>query len=611
MNGGYNQKLLYIDLTSEKKYVKPLDMGIAQKFLGGKGLAAKILYDEMKPRIDPLGPENMIVLATGPLTGVPISGTTKIIMATKSPLTNTWNDSSASGFFAPQLKFAGYDAVIIKGKADEPVYIWIKNEDVEIRPAKHLWGKNPHETDRKLKEELNDKRISVATIGLAGEKLVRYANVTVDLWRHAGRGGIGAVMGSKNLKAVVVRGDKRRFEIKDMDTVRKIREKLHQMLKTQINRWGVKHNIPQEGTLEFLDGEIKLGVTPWRNYQTITPVEMQEEIRKYYIRTESCPGCIHTCWIVRGVKEGKYAGIEGVGPEYESLSCLGPVCAISDIPTIIYGNYLCNLYGMDAISTGASIAFAMECYENGILTKDDVNGLDLRFGNCEAFIELIKMIGERRGIGKLLGEGTMRASQEIGKGSEKYAIHTKGLEYPGYLPKNFPAMALALATADRGACHLRAWIAEEVHLASLEPAVFEEKELRRRARLVVETQNSNAWLHSLGICTHVWYFFGYNMLPELLEAVTGWKFNEEALNKIGERVYNLTRLFNVREGFTRKDDILPWRFMYEPIPDEPFKGACIKPEYFNIMLDEYYDARGWNKEDGIPTKAKLKELDLI
>ena len=610
MTGGYAGKLLYIDLDSQKKDERPLSMEVARNWLGSKGLAAKILYEELQPSIDPLRPENLLIFSTGPLTGMPISGAVKYNVETKSPLTGIWNDSSSSGYWGPQLKFAGYDALILKGRSKKPVYIWITDNTIEIRSAEHLWGMDCHQTDGQIKKELGDDRMSVAAIGAAGEKLVRYASISNDLWRHPARGGTGTVLGSKNVKAVAVRA-RSKLPVADMDSLKGLSKELNRTLRNQIDRWGAKHNIFKEGTNEFLDIEIETGITPWSNYRTITPVPLQAQLRKYTVRNRACRGCIQTCWPVRAVKEGPYAGTEGVGPEYESLACLGPVCGITDIPALIKGNLLCNLYGLDTISTGASVAFAMECYENGILSKEDVNGVDLRFGNAEAMLAMIEMIGERKGPGRILGEGVKRASKKIGRGSERFAIHTKGLEYPGYQPKTLPAMALAFATADRGACHLRAWITEEVQVRTLNAAVFEEEELKRRAQLVAETQNTMAWLNSIGMCWHVAYFFGYPKLPQFLHAVTGWKLSEKELNTIGERIYNLTRLFNVREGVTRKNDTLPWRFLEEPIPDGPNTGICINPEHLDTMLDHYYEKRGWNKKTGVPTQKKIEELGLF
>jgi len=609
MNGGYAQKLLYVDLGSGKIERKTLDQEVAQTFLGAKGLAARTLFEEIKPGTDPLGPENVLMFSTGPMTGTPLAGGVKYSVATRSPLTGTWNDSSSSGFFGPQLKLAGYDALLFRGKADKPVYVWITGDKVEIRPADHLWGKNAHETDSAVKAEVGDDRASVAVIGPGGEQLVRYACISNDIWRHAARGGTGAVMGSKNLKAVAVRA-KGKVALADPDALRALRTDLHAKLKSQVNRWGVKHNLMFEGTNEFLDDEIDTGVTPWRNFQTVRDIPMQEALASHYVKSRACPGCGQTCWIFRGVKEGPYAGVEGVGPEYESLACLGPVCDVTDIPTILKANSLCNLYGIDTISTGVSVAFAMECFEEGLLTQSDVGGIDLKFGNGEGLIAMIDMIGRRQGIGKLLGEGTLRASKEIGQGSEKYAIHTKGLEYPGYMPKLFPGMALALATADRGACHLRAWISEEVFTHSLKKGEVDPAELKARAELVATTQNRMAWLNSTGLCTHDAYFYYYPTIPEVLKAVIGRDQTEEEWLKIGERVYTLTRLFNCREGFRRQDDALPRRFSYEPIPDGPNKGALIDPVAFEQMLDHYYDARGWDRLTGIPKDATVAALGL-
>jgi aldehyde:ferredoxin oxidoreductase len=607
--GGYAGRILYVDLSTGTIDKKPLPEEVTRRFLGGKGLAAYMLYNEIPPGTDPLGPENVLMFATGPMTGSPLAGGVKYTVACRSPLTGTWDDSSASGFWGPQLKFAGYDALLVRGKSPKPVFLWITGDTVELRPADRIWGLNAHETDAAVKALVGDDRTSVAVIGPSGEKLVLYATITNDQWRHAARGGTGAVMGSKNLKAVAVRA-RGKAAIADPPALRELRTDLHARLKNQVNRWGLKHNLMEEGTNEFLDIEIKTGVTPWRNYQTVRQIPMQEALRKHYVKSRVCPGCVQTCWIVRGVKSGPYSGVEGVGPEYESLSCLGPVCDVTDVPTILKANLLCNLYGIDTISTGASVAFAMECYENGILSRDDLEGLDLRFGNGEALVKMIEMIGERRGIGRLLGEGVLRASREIGQGSERYAVHTKGLEYPGYMPKLFPAMSLALATADRGACHLRAWISEEVFTHSLKAGETDLKELKRRAELVATTQNRMAWLNSTGLCTHDAYFYYYPELPRVLKAATGVERSEEDLQKIGERIYTLTRLFNSREGFERKDDNLPWRFLHEPVPDGPYQGAFISPEHFELMLDHYYLARGWDQRTGIPTEATLKALGL-
>lgn len=608
--GGYAGRILHVDLSTGIIDRSPLPLEVPGRFLGGKGLAAYMLFQEIAPGTDPLGPDNVLMFATGPMAGVPLAGGVKYSVACRSPLTGTWDDSSASGFFGPQLKFAGYDALLIRGKSPKPVYIWITEKNVEIRPADRIWGLNAHEADAAVKAQVGDDRASVAVIGPAGEKLVLYANITNDQWRHAARGGTGAVMGSKNLKAVAVRA-RGKVPISDPQALMELRADLHARLRNQVNRWGLKHNLMKEGTNEFLDVEIKTGVTPWRNYQTVRPIPMQEALRAHYVRSRVCPGCVQTCWIVRGVKEGPYAGVEGVGPEYESLSCLGPVCDVSDVPTILKANLLCNLYGIDTISTGACVAFAMECFEAGILSRSDVDGLDLRFGNGEALVALIEMIGERRGIGRLLGQGVMRASREIGQGSERYAVHTKGLEYPGYMPKLFPAMSLALATADRGACHLRAWISEEVFTHSLQAGETELSELKRRAELVAVTQNRMAWLNSTGLCTHDAYFYYYPELPRVLKAVTGVARSEEDLQKIGERIYTLTRLFNSREGFGRKDDNLPWRFLHEPVPDGPYQGAHISPEHFTLMLDHYYLARGWDPRTGNPTEATVEALGLL
>ena len=603
MLGGYIGKILRVDLTERRISTEKLDAEIAKKFIGGKGLGAKILYDSLKLGTDPLSPENILIFASGPLTATLAPTSARWAVVTKSPLTNIFLDCQVGGYFGAAMKLAGFDCIIMEGKADSPVYLWVHDGNAEILNAGDLWGKGCFETENTLKKRLGESA-HVASIGPAGENLVRYACISVDKYRQAGRGGAGAVMGSKNLKAVAVRSASYKIEYADPEGFREAAKKALKVIREN-------SFIPlrrKYGTPIWVAPVNKAALLPTRNFRTGV-FEKAENISgetmrdKIVVKDGTCYNCIIQCWKYTHVESGKYKVDELAGPEYESIALLGSDCGVGSIEAVAHASMLCDDLGLDTISTGNSIAFAMECYERGLLTAEDTDGLELKFGNADAEIEMVKKIAYRKGLGNLLAEGVRRASKKIGDGSEKFAMHVKGLEIPGYDPRGAFGMALAYATSDRGACHQRAWTVRAEIEGKLEPRFS----TKGRARFVKETQDERAMCFSLVLCDFA--PLEVKHFVELLNKATGFNFTVEDYLKTGERIWNLTRLFNVREGITRKDDTLPPRFMEEPLPEGATKGQVVTKEMLDEMLDEYYALRGWDK-NGVPTEEKLKELGL-
>ncbi len=603
MLGGYIGKILRVDLTERRISTEKLDAEIAKKFIGGKGLGAKILYDSLKLGTDPLSPENILIFASGPLTATLAPTSARWAVVTKSPLTNIFLDCQVGGYFGAAMKLAGFDCIIIEGKADSPVYLWVHDGNAEILKAGDLWGKGCFETEDTLKKRLGESA-HVASIGPAGENLVRYACISVDKYRQAGRGGAGAVMGSKNLKAVAVRSASYKIEYADPEGFREAAKKALKVIREN-------SFIPlrrKYGTPIWVAPVNKAALLPTRNFRTGV-FEKAENISgetmrdKIVVKDGTCYNCIIQCWKYTHVESGKYRVDELAGPEYESIALLGSDCGVGSIEAVAHASMLCDDLGLDTISTGNSIAFAMECYERGLLTAEDTDGLELKFGNADAEIEMVKKIAYRKGLGNLLAEGVRRASKKIGDGSERFAMHVKGLEIPGYDPRGAFGMALAYATSDRGACHQRAWTVRAEIEGKLEPRFS----TKGRARFVKETQDERAMCFSLVLCDFA--PLEVKHFVELLNKATGFNFTVEDYLKTGERIWNLTRLFNVREGITREDDTLPPRFMEEPLPEGATKGQVVTKEMLDEMLDEYYALRGWDK-NGVPTEEKLKELGL-
>lgn len=598
---GWAGNILRIDLSKAKTVKQPLPEQLAKDFVGGRGFGAKILFDELKHGTDPLSPDNILIAALGPLTGTPIP-TSRCTFITKSPLTQAYLNSSMGGFFPAELRFAGYDALIISGKAEKPVYIWIKDEDFEIRDAKEFWGMNTDEAEEKIRLK-TDPKARVACIGPAGENLVNYACVIADR-KAAGRGGVGTVMASKNLKAIVVRGTKR-VEMADPQAFQNVRKDLFKEVTS------VPQLLSKYGSSGVVSHMNELGVLPTRNFVTGvfegTEHISGEALDKFTVRKESCFGCPLGCGQFRVVKKGPYAGVDTIGPEYETVYTFGSHCGNSTPEAIIAADSLCDKLGLDTMSAGYVIGFAMDLYEKGILNKKEVDGLDLKFGNHEAMIEMIKKIAFKKGFGKVLAEGTLNASRRIGKGAESYVMAVKGLELPGYDPRGLKGHALSIATSNRGACHNRGYATQETRSW---PWPVDRFAVKGKGWLAKINQDRCCVIDYPGWCL----FFAFRVNFEaytarFLPAVTGVEDykNVDTLIKIGERINNLERAFNVREGFARKDDMFPERFCKEPMPEGNSKGQIFEME---PMLDEYYKERGWDSKTGIPKREKLEELGL-
>jgi len=619
---GYAGKILRVNLTDKKITREKLDETIARRFLGGRGLGAKILFDELKLGIDPFSPENKLVIATGVATGIPFPGNARFVVMAKSPLTGIWGEANAGGFFGPELKFAGYDAIIVEGKAEDPVYLWVHNGEVEIRDASHLWGKITGEAQRIIREEIKDAKTRVLCIGPGGEKLVRYACVISDLVHAAGRSGMGAVMGSKKLKAIAVRGTKK-LEWADEKRVRELAKKAAK----EVWEGAYGDLLYKYGSAGDLDDLNATGRLPTKNFrkctfegaEKITGETMAETILVNRITCYACP-VAHKRAVE--AKEPYIVDPAYGGPEYETAAALGSLCMNDNLVTISKANELCNKYSIDTISTGVVIAFAMECYEKGILTKDACDGVDLTWGNHKAIIQLIEKIAKREGIGDILAEGVARASKKIGGGSEEFALHIKGQELPMHEPRGKKGVGLSYAVSNRGACHLQCehddlfepeeWLCPEI---GLDKTITPRDRLytgKEKAKLVKIGGDLWSLYNSLPTCIYTSYIEGgvkVKTLTEIVVAATGWDVTPNELMTVGERAFNLCRVFNVREGITRRDDTLPTRLM-EPLPEGPYKGEAIPQDVLNKMLDYYYDFRGWDKKTGIPTRRKLEELNL-
>ncbi len=611
MLGGYTGKVLNIDLTTNKIYDETFSEEVLKKYIGGSGLGAKILYERTTEKTEPLSPENILIFMTGPFTGtmVPASGRHEVV--TKSPLTGIYAESDAGGNWGVFLKKAGFDGIIISGKAENPVYLYIENEKIEILEADSLWGLETYETDKRLKETYG-KRCNVACIGPSGENMVLLSGICHDGEdaRMAARAGVGAVCGSKNLKAIVVAGT---------GTVPiHNREKLKENLKVRIPEIKEKAaGLGKFGTAVGVVSSEATGDMPLKNWsqggwdkvKNISGQRMNDTILKKKYHCGSCPiGCGRDIEI----KEGKYAGVKGAGPEYETLAIFGGSLLIDDLDAISYMNSLCNRLGLDTISVGGVLAFAMELNEKKILNKEDMDGVDLVWGNSDAAIEMIKKIAYADGIGKLLGKGVKKASEEIGGISSDFAIHVKGLELPGHDPRAYNSMAVGYATGNRGACHVQggSYFFEKTVIM---PEIGYTEPLDRlgtegKGRLNFHSQNIMSLMDSLKLCKFLLY--GGTTLTDILfwiKNVIGWDLTLEELLETGERIFNQKRMYNVRCGISSKDDILPSRILNLPRNDNG-TGDNLPP--LEKMLSEYYEYRGWDDE-GIPKETTLRNLDLF
>jgi len=605
-------KILRVNLTEGKITEEEIPEELVRKYLGGRGLASRYLFNEVKPGVDPLGPENKLIFMSGLLTGTQYPSASRYSVVAKSPLTGLWGQASSGGYWGVDLKKSGFDGIIFEGISQTPVYLVIDNGKAELRDAQELWGKNVFETTEILKEKLG-KKFNIACIGQAGERLVKYASIMNDKHRAAGRCGFGAVMGSKNLKAIGVSGTEE-IKIADEEGFKNLSEKLFNLLDESILRFGMG----EFGTNMVLDMVNIVGGFPTRNWQTgVCP--FVDEINGTALKDKlspspkGCFACPVKCGRMSEIRQGPYAGQKGEGPEYESVGTFGGMCYVDNLEAITYAHFLCNDYGLDTISCGSTIAFTMECFEKGILTKEDYDGFEINFGDAEKMVNLVHKIAKREGIGDLLAEGTKRMAEKLGQGSERFAMQVKGLELPAYDSRAAKITGLAFATANRGGCHIDAYVQGatfiQVPYTLIEDSQIEDvhKENPKEAKVVKDLQDVFADVDSLGICKFMCLALRAEDLSESIAQITGLQFSVEDLRKTGERIYNLERAFNIREGLTRAHDTLPKRLLEEPLPEGIAEGQV---NNLKILLDPYYEFRSWDKITGKPTPEKLKELGL-
>jgi aldehyde:ferredoxin oxidoreductase len=608
--GGYMGNVLRVNLTKKTATVEKLKEREVEMLLGGRGLAAKRYYDEIGPGVKPFDPENKVFFFTGPLTGVRLPSTTKFQLSTKSPETGMYLCSNCGGDFGPQLKMAGYDGLIIEGKAEDWTYLTIRGDGsagaaapgVTFGDARPWRGMMTDKTLVALREAIGDARAGAMAIGPAGERLVRLSCIQVDS-RAFGRGGAGAVLGSKMLKGIAVRGTGK-IPVADGARIDEIRKAAIRNLKE------TRANHTKYGTPQYIAAINELGCMPTRNFQTTWfegtgKVDAHTMYEHYLEKNTACYMCPVACGKMNAVKEGPYAGARA-RTEFETIGLLGPNCGVDDFGAIVKGNQLCDEYGIDTMSGGHAVALAMELYEKGLITKRDTDGIDARFGNPDALIGIIRLVGERKGIGDLLAEGmagVARKKPEWGK----YIMACKGLPFAAYDPRGFYGNALTYGTSSRGACHnVGGWTIR----AELQSGKYDRWATKGKGELVISLQDNRAYVDSIGVCTVVRGSMDFSESPkmEVTEAVTGHGFTPK-LMAIGSRIYTFERIILNREGIRRKDDAMPERILTEAVPSGPIKGKTLTSGQYEAMLDEYYDDRGWDR-DGVPTKATVEKLDL-
>jgi len=602
MSGGYTGKILVIDLKNHSIKKEKTNLEDASDFIGAKGLGAKILFDRLKKGTDPLSPENILMFTTGPLTGTKIQTSGRGTVVTKSPQTGLFLDSHFGGFFAAEIKKAGWDIIIINGRSDKPVYLVIKDDLVEFKDATGIWGKECLKTHDWLQEK--EGKSKTAVIGPSGENLVKFSAITIDGHRHAGRGGPGAVMGSKNLKAIALIGSKK-VPLHDENTfnnkAKEIRKRIQENDFVPIRK--------KFGTPYWVKPVNDEGFIPTRNYQegyfekgdNLSAETMQEKIVD---KSGACFNCVIACWNKSSIKTGMHKGVSLVGPEYETFALMGTNLGVEDVEGVAYLNERCNEMGMDSISLGGVLGFAIEAYEKSAITKKDLENNDVGWGKVEELAKLIEDIAHRRGkAANILAEGVRIAADKIGKKSNDYAVHVKGLEIPGYDPRGTFGMGIAYATSDRGGCHQRAWTAKaELYDPELDRFSFDKK-----AKIVKDVQDERAAFFSLVLCDFA--PISEEDCVEMWNLSTGFNHTVDSYLLAGERIWNLVRLFNLREGLQSSEDKLPRRFFKESFSKGPAKGIVLTEEGFKKSIQEYYTFRGWDKK-GMPLKDKIKELGL-
>jgi aldehyde:ferredoxin oxidoreductase len=603
LGGGYHGKILRVDLSQGMATTESLDEKLARDFVGGRGLGSAILWRELPARADPLSPQNRVILATGPLNGTGAALSSRYEVVTKSPLTNAILSTNSGGRFPIALKRTGFDAIVIEGAAQKPCYLWVEDEKAELRDASGVWGLDTHKTTEHLLEETS-AQAAIACIGPAGEKGVLYASVMNEMDRAAGRGGAGCVMGAKNLKAVVVHGS-HKTPVADPDGFQEARK---DALTTISEAPITKNALKEYGTAVLVNIVNQFGALPTRNFQegyfpdadSVSGETLKELL---YEKSVGCATCSVACG-----RATRTAHRSGEGPEYETIWALGPMCGVKDLELITEANYNCNELGFDTMSAGSTIACAMELWEKGYLdqaTRDmiqDELGGELRFGNGDAVLKCTEQIGRNEGFGQMLAEGSLRLATRFGH--PELSMSVKALELAAYDPRGFKSMGLAYATSTRGGCHLRAYFIGPEALAT--PYAVDRFATVGKAALVILYQDLSALIDSLGLCMFTIFALNPEHYARLLSSVTGEPLDGKQILGLGERIWNLERLFNLREGFTRKDDALPPRFSQETLPRGHSKNQVVDLE---PLLEEYYALRGWGA-DGIPSKDKLTKLGL-
>ena len=614
MPNGFHNKILTVDLSKRVIETRQPGESYFRAILGGWGVIAHELLASNAAELDPYDPGNPLIFATGVVTGARVPGSGRHAVGAKSPLTGGFGEADVGGFWGAELKYAGYDAIVITGKSETPVYLWIKDDHVELRDASALWGGKTADVQASIRSDLKDEKIRVAQCGIAGENLVRYACVIHDVNRAAGRCGLGAVMGSKNLKAVAVRGSGD-VPAADPDALRALMSGVNSMY---------EHfkNFRANGTGGNVTRLQEAGQLPTRNFQDATFDHFQDICgtritKEYLVGRDTCTACPIGC--KRKVKaEGRY-NVDPVygGPEYETIGALGSICEVDDLEAILYANQLCNAYGLDTISTGVTIGWAMECFDRGLLTTEDTGGLEIRFGDAQCMVHLVEQIAAREGFGRLLAEGSLRAAQEIGRNTEQYAVQTKGQEAPMHDPRVKFALGLGYATSPTGADHIHNIhdtryesdaVMQRLAMLGIHEGALAFNDLGpKKIRLATYEIIWSTLINCIGLCAFTPY--GREKTVDMIRGITGWDTNLFELMKAGERTLAMARVFNARAGFTAADDTHHPRFT-EALGSGPHEGSKIDEAQMRAAINLYYDMMGWDRKTGAPTSAKLYELGL-
>lgn len=593
IRGGWSGKIARVNLSTGSFSVQELPGELAVSYLGGRGFGAHILYNEVGPEVEPFSPENLIIMATSPFTGTKGPSSSRFSITTKAPLTGTILDSNCGGKTGLRLKGAGYDVLVISGKADKPVWLFIDETGIKINDAADLWGQDVKVATEKLLEQVaSPQNASVACIGPAGENLVRFASIMSDSSRAIGRGGVGAVMGSKKLKAIVTSGSMKPVVVNEESLDFIVYEAQKALKQSPITSIG----LPTYGTASLVKVMNMMGAFPSFNFQEcmfehVDDVSGETMKERLFVKRRACWGCPIGCTQMTKTKHG-----EGEGPEYESLWALGPECGIHDIEAIADANYLCNHLGLDTISTGVTIGCAMEMAQRGMIDAG------VKFGDAASLLAAVENIAYRRNFGNDLAEGSRRFAEKYG--ASDYAMQVKGMELPAYEPRAMGVQGLAFATSNRGACHLRGNMLGPEILGV--PKLVDHSGATGTVGLLIFHQHLSAAFDALGVCKFAGFVLSDEHLARMMTAITGMEFVPQRLHLAGERIWNLERLYNLREGFTRKDDTLPKRLLEEPLKQGPAKGRVVN---LAPQLEEYYRFRGWNSE-GVPGTTKLKQLGL-